>query len=178
MAEDTSCFCGGSEHPELLRYLLAGAENGLHILPSRSGNAAGALQRTHEGAGAEVIHEIILIQSGLEAHSRLRDVAENDGNVRAVAKEAYPRKILAPGEELRIHEIHLFIIEEVHGAFGIFPFINDSGIHQVEEIHGGFYFLDGFILALAIRATLGATQILKAGAGNEQQPRFGFGGFK
>ena len=74
--------------------------------------------------------------------------------------------------------INLFVIEEVHGAFRIFPFIDDPRIHQVEEIHGSLYFLDGLVLALAVGAALRTGKILKAGAGNEQQPRFGFGGFK
>ena len=136
-------------------------------------DAAGGFQGADQGAGAEVVDEVVLVQRGLEAHPGFGDVGKEDGDLRAVAQEADPGEVFAPGEEFGVDEVHFLVVEEVHRPLGVFSLINDAGPDQVEEIHRGHDLLYGFVFAFAVGAAFGAGEVLEAGGGDQQEACLG-----
>ena len=96
VAEDGACPRCVCVDLEFLGNLLTCAHDGLHVLTRHPLYASGSLERTYESTRTEIIHEIILVESGLECHLRLRYVAEYNRDLGTVAEESYPCEVLAP----------------------------------------------------------------------------------
>ena len=107
VAKDGAGACGIGIDAYFLRDFLPCAHDGTDILPGNAFEAAGAFQRADQRAGAEVIHEVVLVQRGLERHLGLGDVAKDDGHFRAVPQEADPGEVFAPGKEFGIDEVYI-----------------------------------------------------------------------
>ena len=168
-AEDgTGTGCIG-KNANFLRYLLTRAHYGFDALAWDAFDAAGCLQAAHKGACAEVVHKVVLVQGGFKCHLGLSHVAEYDGHFRAVPQEAYPGKVLAPGEKLGIYKIYLFIKEEPEGLFRVLPFIDYSRVYKIQEVHCGLNLFYGLFLALTISAAFGAIEIFESRRGYQQQ---------
>ena len=76
MAENGACLRGFGESPDFFRNLPTGPHDSLDILSRDTADASGSFQRANKGAGAEIVDEIILVNSGLESHLRFRHIAE------------------------------------------------------------------------------------------------------
>ena len=168
-AQDAAGAGGIGINPYLLRDLFTGAHDGAHVLSGDSPEAAGAFQGAHQGAGAEVVDEIVFVQGGFKGHAGFGHIAEKDRNLRAVPQEADPGEVFAPGEELGVDEVHLFVEKEFHGPFGVFPFIDDAGVCQVQEVHAGFDILHHFELSLVVGPAPGTVKVFEPGRGYEQK---------
>ena len=161
VAENRACLGGLRERPDLFSDLLTRAHHCLDILPRNTAHTSRALKRAHEGSGAEIVDEIVLVKGGLERHLGLGHIAEYHRDVRTVAEESDPCEILAPGEEFGVDEIDLLVVEEIHRFPGVFPFVNYARIDNVQKIHRGFYVSYRNFLAFTVCPALWSAEILE-----------------
>ena len=176
-AEDGAGLGGAGIDADLFRNLRARAHDDLDVLPRDAADGAGGLQRADEGAGTEVIDEIVLVEGRLEGHPVPGDIGEQDRNLRHVPEEADPGEIFAPGEELHEHEVHFLVVEQGHGLFGVFTLVGNARPDEVEEVQARHDFLDGLVLPLPIGAALRSGEVLEAGGCDQQQAGFGLAVF-
>jgi len=149
------------------------------MFASGTGNRSGGFERTDERPGAEVVDEVVLVQRVLERNVVLGHIDEEDRHLGHIPQEAYPREVLGPREELGDDEIDLLHVEMVHGVHGLLLVVDDSGEHDIKEIHRPEYLFHIGILALGICAPPEPfAQHLEAGRRDQQQTCLRFSGFQ
>ena len=163
--------CG--EGPDLAGDFVPGAHHDMHIAPRHPFYRTGAFKRPDQGTRAEIIYEIILVDGILECHPALCDIDKYHGHLRHVPEKPYPCEILRPGKEFGYHEIHFGRIEHVHGADCVFPFVNHTRIHQIQEVQ----LPDNLFHIRSLPLTIGASgkpfaQVLEPRGSDKQQTGF------